>query len=220
MRNPLTGDGENPVTERAGVEPAAVDRGRSGPQTEARIGNRLGPGFGALVDRPTATLTAALALLSLFAVPAAASADHEPLEIADRIVVEKAARRLHLLKAGEILKSFRIALGPAAAGHKEEEGDLRTPEGVYRLDRRNPNSDYFLSIRISYPNAEDRRRAARRGTDPGGQIMIHGQPNEPKYSADFYRSQDWTNGCIAVSNSAMVDIWLMTRDGTPIEIRP
>lgn len=139
---------------------------------------------------------------------------------AERVVVEKSERKLHLIRDGEPFRSFDIALGGAPVGDKEREGDLKTPEGVYLLDTRNPDSEYFLSIRISYPDAHDRREAAARGVDPGGQIMIHGQPNEPTYSAGFYRTSDWTNGCIAVSNSDMIDIWLMTPDNTPIEILP
>ena len=88
------------------------------------------------------------------------------------------------------------------------------------LDIRYAESDFFLAIHISYPNSEDRAYAKYRGFDPGGQIMIHGQPNEPTYSAAYYRTQDWTNGCIALSNSDMIDIWLMTKRNTPIEILP
>ena len=88
------------------------------------------------------------------------------------------------------------------------------------LDRRNPNSDFFLSIGISYPNREDTRQAKAKGLSPGGAIMIHGQPNVPTRSEAYYRTQDWTNGCIAVSNSDMIDIWLMTKNNTPIEILP
>ena len=140
--------------------------------------------------------------------------------IADKVVVEKTNRKLHLMKNGEAFRTFDIALGIAPIGHKQEEGDNRTPEGTYWLDLRNPNSDYFLSIRISYPNDTDRREAMLKGVNPGGQIMIHGQPNTPTYSAAFYRQADWTNGCIAVSNSDMIDIWLMTPDRVPIEILP
>jgi murein L,D-transpeptidase YafK len=140
--------------------------------------------------------------------------------VADRVVVEKANRKLYLMRDGEALRTFNVALGIAPFGHKEEEGDNRTPEGTYWLDMRNPQSDYFLSIRISYPNASDRREARRKGVDPGGQIMIHGQPNAPTYSAAYYRQSDWTNGCIAVSNSDMIDIWLMTPNRVPIEILP
>jgi len=164
-----------------------------------------------------ATFVAFAWLASLWHVHAAAALE---FPLADKVVVEKAARRLQLFKNGKPFRTFRIALGVAPTGDKLEEGDFRTPEGVYRLDMRNPDSDYFLSIHISYPNADDRAAARARGVDPGGQIMIHGQPNEPTYSAAFYLSADWTNGCIAVSNSDMIDIWLMTPDNVPIEIRP
>jgi murein L,D-transpeptidase YafK len=140
--------------------------------------------------------------------------------LADKVVVRKADRKLELLKNGEVFRTFDIALGNAPYGDKEEEGDNRTPEGRYWLDMRNPNSDYFLSIRISYPDEMDRREAKLKGVNPGGQIMIHGQPNTPTYSPGYYRQADWTNGCIAVSNSDMIDIWLMTPDRVPIEILP
>lgn len=144
---------------------------------------------------------------------------HE-LALADRVIVRKAERRLELWKGEELLRSFRIALGLSPLGHKTREGDFRTPEGHYSLVERNPRSDYFLSIRISYPDAEDRRAAAARGEAPGGAIMIHGLPNEPSRSAEYYRRTDWTNGCIAVSNADMIDIWLMTARNTPIDILP
>ena len=140
--------------------------------------------------------------------------------VADMVVVEKGDRKLHLFKDGDVLRTYDIALGMAPVGDKQREGDMRTPEGRYLLDARNPDSDFFLSIHISYPDSSDRREAASLGVDPGSAIMIHGQPNEPTYSETYYRNQDWTNGCIAVSNSDMIDIWLMTPDNTPIEIRP
>lgn len=144
--------------------------------------------------------------------------DAQPL--ADKVVVDKSDRELRLLKDGAVLARFPVALGQQPEGHKLEEGDSRTPEGRYYLDARNPNSEFFLSIRVSYPSPADRQDAAGRGVRPGGQIMIHGQPNEPKYSVGFYKSADWTNGCIAVSNAAMIDIWLMTSHNTPIDIQP
>lgn len=140
--------------------------------------------------------------------------------IADRVLIEKSKRVLYLIKDGEAFRSFKIALGIRPSGHKEHEGDFRTPEGQYLLDARNPDSEFFLSIRVSYPNANDMRQARTKGLDPGGAIMIHGQPNNPTRSETYYRTQDWTNGCIAVSNSDMIDIWLMTAENTPIEIRP
>jgi murein L,D-transpeptidase YafK len=139
---------------------------------------------------------------------------------ADRVVVYKAERRLDLLSGNEILRSFRVALGLAPQGHKMREGDFRTPEGRYALTERNPDSDFFLSIRISYPNDDDYRRARAAGFAPGGAVMIHGQPNILHHSPEYYRRMDWTNGCIAVSNADMIDIWLMTANNTPIEIRP
>ena len=139
---------------------------------------------------------------------------------ADEVIIDKSDRELHLLNDGEIIRTFKIALGIRPEGDKKKEGDFRTPEGRYLLDLRNPNSDYFLSIHVSYPSADDRREAEQSGVDPGGAIMIHGQPNEPKRSETYYKTQDWTNGCIAVSNSDMIDIWLMTGDNVPIEIRP
>ena len=140
--------------------------------------------------------------------------------IADSVLVEKANRKLHLMKDGRPFRTFDIALGIRPIGDKKHEGDFRTPEGRYLLDRRNPHSEFFLSIHVSYPNGQDIREARASGLDPGGAIMIHGQPNEPTRSEAYYRTQDWTNGCIAVSNSDMIDIWLMTGDNTPIEIRP
>ncbi len=148
------------------------------------------------------------------------SAAGNSLPLADLVVVDKSDRRLYLFSGDKVLASFPVALGQEPSGHKEEEGDSKTPEGRYFLDARNPNSEFFLSIHVSYPDVNDRRRAAELKVPPGGQIMIHGQPNEPKYSREFYRTADWTDGCIAVSNSAMVDIWLMTELHTPIEIRP
>ena len=140
--------------------------------------------------------------------------------MADKVVVEKGERKLHLLKDGKLFRTFDIALGIEPVGDKEMEGDQKTPEGTYLLDDRNPDSDYFLSIHVSYPTTQERSQASMKGLNPGGAIMIHGQPNVPTYSAAYYRKEDWTNGCIAVSNSDMIDIWLMTQNDVPIEIRP
>ncbi len=139
---------------------------------------------------------------------------------ADYLLVDKSDRKLYLYREGEVLRSFDISLGLMPEGPKQREGDFRTPEGSYKLSFRNPDSDYFLSIQISYPNQSDVARARASNVSPGGQIMIHGFPNEPRYSETRYQSWDWTDGCIAVSNSDMVDIWLMTEEETPIDIRP
>jgi murein L,D-transpeptidase YafK len=139
---------------------------------------------------------------------------------ADRVVVHKAERRLYLMHGDIVLRSYRVALGLNPVGQKERAGDFRTPEGRYNLARRNPRSDYFLSIQVSYPNDTDLKRARRMRWDAGGSIMIHGQPNAPHMAPSYYETRDWTDGCIAVSNSDMLEIWLMTADNAPIEILP
>jgi murein L,D-transpeptidase YafK len=159
-----------------------------------------------------------LCLSLVLLVPSVMQASEFP--VADEVIIDKSDRKLHLLNKGEIFRTFKIALGISPTGDKKKEGDFKTPEGKYLLDIRNSNSDYFLSIHVSYPSAVDRREANQDGVAPGGAIMIHGQPNLPSHSETYYRTQDWTNGCIALSNSDMIDIWLMTGDNTPIEIRP
>jgi murein L,D-transpeptidase YafK len=146
----------------------------------------------------------------------------EPAELpsADRAVVRKSERRLYLLSHGQVLRSYRVALGLVPAGSKEREGDFRTPEGRYRLTRRNPHSDYFLSIQVSYPNAEDLQRARRNRWQTGGSIMVHGLPNNLKHAPDYYATADWTDGCIALSNADMVEFWLLSHDDMPIDITP
>jgi len=164
--------------------------------------------------------------LALFVVASASTghlfADNAMLQtpVADKILVDKSERRLMLLKDGVVLRSFDVSLGLSPEGAKRQEGDFKTPEGVYSLEAKNKTSDFFLSIKISYPEQRDRRRAAQLGVHPGGQIMIHGQPNQPKRSSEYYQITDWTDGCIAVSNADMVDLWLMTRPNTPISILP
>jgi murein L,D-transpeptidase YafK len=157
-----------------------------------------------------------LAVLSSAPAPVTASA----IEMADRVVVRKAERQLQLMRGDRVLRTFEVALGLTPTGHKQREGDFRTPEGNYRLAGRNPNSDFFLAIQVNYPGPDDLRRASQEGVSPGGQIMIHGQPNRPSKPLEYYQTKDWTNGCIAVSNADMVDIWLMTPDNTPIQILP
>jgi len=134
--------------------------------------------------------------------------------------VRKRERRLYLLREERVIAEYPVRLGLNPYGPKTREGDFRTPEGKYRLVKRNQNSDFFLSILLSYPSAEEAAVAKENGVEPGGQIMIHGQPNVPRRPLDFYASSDWTDGCIALSNSDMVDVWLRTGVGIPIEIRP
>lgn len=142
------------------------------------------------------------------------------MPVADQVIVRKSERRLYLMRDGKVLRSYRISLGLEPQGPKERAGDFRTPEGHYFLTRRNPRSDYFLSILVSYPSAGDRARAQREHVDPGGEIMLHGLPNILRHKPNFYEHSDWTDGCIALSDSDMVEVWLMTRENTPIEILP
>jgi hypothetical protein len=142
------------------------------------------------------------------------------IESADRVLVKKSERRLYLLRSDRVIADYSVKLGLSPTGAKQREGDFRTPEGVYEIAARNQHSDYFLSLKVSYPNQADRDRARELGTRPGGLVMIHGQPNTPRKRPDYYANSDWTDGCIAVSNSDMVDIWLRTAVGIPIEIRP
>jgi murein L,D-transpeptidase YafK len=183
-----------------------------------------------LLAVPAALVLFALALVS-GPLPAAEAAQRvaytrnaaptqTPLPTADRIVVRKAERRLDLLRNGQVLRSYKVALGLQPVGHKERSGDFRTPEGKYQLTRRNPRSDFFLSIQISYPSDVDARHARENGWEPGGSIMIHGLPNIMKRDLTYYQTRDWTDGCIAISNSDMVELWLLTHDNTPIEILP
>ncbi|MDJ0946061.1 MAG: L,D-transpeptidase family protein [Kiloniellales bacterium] len=165
-----------------------------------------------------------LLIMLLFALPPPASAQPPvpapEAERADRIVVHKAERRLILYRGETALIAYDIALGRDPEGHKQREGDGRTPEGRYRIDWRNPQSRYHLSLHVSYPEAADRARAAARGEEPGGLIMIHGLPNGLGALGAAGLLRDWTEGCIAVTNDAIRDIWRRVADGTPIEIRP
>ena len=142
------------------------------------------------------------------------------LQPVDRVIVRKANRRMELMRAGAVIASYKISLGLQPIGQKQREGDFRTPEGTYRLTRRNAQSDFFLAVQVSYPEATDIAIARRNGWAPGGAIMVHGLPNILKYSRDRYLGTDWTDGCIALSNEDMLDFWLLTGAGTPIEIRP
>jgi murein L,D-transpeptidase YafK len=138
---------------------------------------------------------------------------------AEMVRVEKQARRLSLIRGGEVYRSYRVSLGGEPVGHKQREGDLRTPEGHYVLDWRNPDSCCYKSLHVSYPNEEDRLRAAERGDDPGGLIMIHGQENGWGWLGWISPYLYETHGCIAVRNLAMEEIWNAVDDGTAIEIR-
>lgn len=140
--------------------------------------------------------------------------------VADRIVLEKAARRLTLFRDGRTLKSYSVALGRAPVGPKEYEGDQRTPEGIYKVDFHKADSDYHLALHISYPEQHDVDRAAAQGLSAGSDIMIHGLPNGRGWIGRFHRRSDWTAGCIAVADFEIEEIYRVVPDGTPIELRP
>ena len=147
------------------------------------------------------------------------TAQHD--QYADYVLVRKRERKLYLYSGDKILKTYPVALGKQPKGHKEKEGDSRTPEGLYTLDWRNPTSKFFRSIHVSYPNVTQRRSAREAGRDPGGAIMIHGQPSDWAERIQLtFAHKDWTEGCIAVENQAMLEIWDLVRDGTPIKIDP
>lgn len=139
---------------------------------------------------------------------------------ADRIMVLKGERRLVLLKDGKPIKSYAVAVGWNPNGHKVREGDGKTPEGTYRIDFRNANSGFHRALHISYPNGKDRRTARQLGVSPGGAIMIHGIKNGSGWIGNLHRLTDWTNGCIAVTDQEIREIWRVVPNGTPIEIRP
>ncbi|MCY3982917.1 MAG: L,D-transpeptidase family protein [Roseovarius sp.] len=133
------------------------------------------------------------------------------------VLVKKEKRRMHLLHHGRVLKSYRIDLGFEPVGHKQFEGDGKTPVGNYIIDRRNPNSKFHRSLGISYPNGKDAAFARSSGKSPGGDIFIHGRPNNKRGAR---LSPDWTAGCIAVGNRQIEEIYSMVKIGTPIAIRP
>lgn len=139
---------------------------------------------------------------------------------ADKILVEKQARRLTLMSKGEVLKTYRIALGGNPIGPKERQGDNKTPEGIYSIDARNKDSRYHLSLHVSYPNERDRKRARELGVSPGGDIMIHGIKNGFSWVGDAHAGVDWTQGCIAVTDEEIEEIGTLAPNGTTVEIRP
>jgi outer membrane protein assembly factor BamD (BamD/ComL family) len=139
---------------------------------------------------------------------------------ADKILIEKKERRLTLISKGKVLKTYKIALGGNPNGPKERQGDNKTPEGTYAIDSRNKDSRYHLSLHISYPNEEDKKRAKELGVSPGGDIMIHGIKNGFSWVGDFHTAVDWTKGCIAVTDEEIEEIGKLAPNGTVVEIRP
>ncbi|MDN3454580.1 MULTISPECIES: L,D-transpeptidase family protein [unclassified Psychrobacter] len=138
--------------------------------------------------------------------------------VIDKVFVDKSERRLQLLSGDDVIRTYRIALGDSPVGHKQQEGDERTPVGIYTLDYKNENSIAHRSIHISYPNAADKARAKQLGVSPGGDIMIHGQMNGFGHLAAINQKYDWTDGCIAVTDDEMDEIMAAVTLGIPIEI--
>ncbi len=161
-------------------------------------------------------VVALLLLLLCTSLPAAPP----PAARIDRVEVFKARHELVLLKAGKVVKTYKVALGSQPVGKKERQGDGKTPEGNYVLDWRNPKSKFHRSIHISYPNAQDIARARSLGAPTGGDIFLHGLPNGAGFIGAAHRQMDWTDGCIAVTDSEIDEIWNLVRDGTPIVIHP
>ena len=138
----------------------------------------------------------------------------------DSILVVKSEHRLYLMHEGAPVRSYSVALGLSPVGPKRQEFDFRTPEGHYVIDARRPNSRYFRALHVSYPNNEDRKQAAERHVSAGRDIMIHGLPNVMQKPLEYYQTRDWTNGCIALSNEDLLELWALVHDRIPIEIRP
>jgi len=160
----------------------------------------------------------ALFVLLLASCPLLDSQVSRPL--VDRLVVYKSERKLVLFSRREKIRSYKIALGGDPVGPKVRQGDHKTPEGIYTLDSRNPNSHFYKAFHISYPNSNDAAAAKRLGVNPGGDIMLHGLPKEYAWVGKAHTLHDWTDGCIAVTNEEMDEIWKVVKVGTPIEIKP
>ena len=139
---------------------------------------------------------------------------------ADKIVILKSARTMTLLSGSKVLKTYKVALGSVPIGPKQVEGDHKTPEGIYQIDAKNAHSQFHLSLHISYPSAADQQRARSMGARPGGAIMIHGLARPFAYLGPLHRQTDWTDGCVAVTNAEIEEIWKLVPVGTRVEIRP
>ena len=163
-----------------------------------------------------------LALLCCSVVTLSQASTVETLDgkVIEKVLVLKSAHQLQLINGGQPLKTYRISLGKKPKGPKLMEGDKRTPEGLYWLDWRKTSDRYNLAMHISYPNITDSARSRREGVNPGGMIMIHGTPDTEEFPEQYFHTLDWTDGCIAMRNVDMREVWGLVKDGTMIEIRP
>lgn len=165
--------------------------------------------------------TLLIAAFILMTFPEAGRPAHKaPEPTADHILILKSERTMRLYAHDKLVKEYKVALGGNPVGPKQQQGDRRTPEGRYKIDLRNPHSQFHLSLRVSYPNAQDREWARLHHVDPGGAIMIHGLPSAYAYLGAEHRKTDWTDGCIAVTNEEIEEIWAMVQIGATVEIRP
>jgi murein L,D-transpeptidase YafK len=175
------------------------------------------PSKGGALASPVPGRLAVCALLTLLL---GVRVEAAPAAKADRVIIEKAARRLTLQRGSEVLRTYKVALGGHPQGPKQCAGDSRTPEGTYVIDARNGQSRYHRALHISYPSPADRKAAKKRGCAPGGDIMIHGLMNGYGWLGAGHRVRDWTQGCIAVTDAEIEEIWKLVPMGTPVEIRP
>ncbi len=159
-------------------------------------------------------------LFSFFLICSVSHPIQADVRFAEKVLVLKSKRVLQLIHNGKTYKTYDIGLGQQPVGHKTRQGDSRTPEGHYVIDFRNPNSKFTLSLHINYPKQKDINQARAKGASPGGDIFIHGLPNGMQDSSRAFRNNDWTDGCIAVSNKSIRELWRLVKNGTPIEIRP
>jgi murein L,D-transpeptidase YafK len=173
-----------------------------------------------LVSVLSANMLVATPTPALGAVRTSTSVAMPPLGLADSIVVEKKAHTLTLFRDGKPMRTYLVALGSKPVGDKLRAGDNHTPEGVFYIDSRQPNSKYHLALHISYPEAIHRARSQAVGAEPGGDIMIHGLPNGLGAAGASHRLNDWTNGCVALTDEEIEQIWSVVPIGTPVEIKP
>ena len=175
----------------------------------------------ALIDPTARRIDDSVAVKTTYLVEKVRGSTAEKGELtADSVVVEKATRRLTLFYQGTALRSYEVALGRNPVGDKVSRGDFRTPEGVFRIEARNPNSKYYRSLRISYPDIRHQLRADSLGVSPGGDIMIHGLPRGKEKIGAAHRKTNWTEGCIALTNQEIDELWRLIPDGVPIHIKP
>jgi murein L,D-transpeptidase YafK len=144
----------------------------------------------------------------------------EAKQVVDRIVVVKSTRTMTLESNGHVLKTYKVALGGEPMGAKERQGDHKTPEGEYLVDAKNAQSQFYLALHISYPSASDRARARKLGVSPGGDVEIHGLGKKYGWIGARHRLSDWTDGCVAVTNEEIEEIFKLVAVGTRVELRP